>query len=278
MKSSRKQTTTASRAAGRFAGKRVLVTGAARGIGHEIASRFSAEGALVAYVDVDGKTLAEHAKALPADSRTQLFLEGDATRHESADLFVATTVKEFGGLDVLVNNVGVSSRGTIETTPESDWDRMNLNPKSIYLVSRAALPHLRKAGGGAIVNIGSSAGMRGIRNTAAYGTSKAAVVALTKLMALDHAAEGIRVNCVCPGLIQTDNSRRYTEIYANKHGITVEETMQRVLRHYPLGRVGRPRDVADAVLFLASDEAAWITGENLNVDGGRGAGTDEEDL
>jgi NAD(P)-dependent dehydrogenase (short-subunit alcohol dehydrogenase family) len=120
--------------------------------------------------------------------------------------------------------------------------------------------------------------MRGIPNTAAYGTSKAAVVALTKLMALDHAADAIRVNCVCPGLIETDNSRRYTEIYAAKHGITVEETMRRVLRHYPLGRVGKPLDVANAVLFLASDEAAWITGENLNVDGGRGAGTDEEDL
>lgn len=262
----------------RFQDKRVLVTGAAKGIGFVIASGFAAEGARVAHVDIDEGQLRSNADAAGEHFARHLYIGGDATSEDSVDRFVRMTTDGFGGLDIVINNVGVSTRGTIETTSMADWDRMTLNTKSIYLVSRRALCDLRHSEAASIVNIGSAVGVRGIPNTAAYGTSKAGVVALTRLMALDCAADGIRVNCVCPGLIETDNSRRYTELYAAKHGLSVEEVQRLVLRHYPLKRVGQPRDVADAVLFLASEAAAWITGEILNVDGGRNAGTDEEDL
>ncbi|WP_292619889.1 SDR family oxidoreductase [Mesorhizobium sp.] len=262
----------------RFQDRRVLVTGAAKGIGYAIASSFAAEGASVVHVDVDNVRLDSNAKAAGMSADRHLYLTGDATSEPSVEQFIKVAFERFGGLDIVINNVGVSTRGTIETTSMAEWDRMALNTKSIYLVSRFAMPHLRRSKNASIVNIGSAAGVRGIPNTAAYGTSKAGVVALTRLMALDCARDGIRVNCVCPGLIETDNSRRYTEIYAAKHGLTVEEVQRLVLRHYPLARVGQPQDVADAVLFLASAAASWITGEALNVDGGRNAGTDEEDL
>ncbi len=258
---------------GRVEGKRALVTGAGRGNGRAIAELLAAEGAAVACLDLDGAAAAQVAQAISARGGRAIDLEGNAADGRSVEEFVTRAVEALGGLDILVNNAGIGGPGTLDTTDEAEWDRvLGTNPRSVFLVSKAALPHLRSAGGGAIVNLGSGVGVRGAPNWVAYGSSKAAVVMLTKNLALDHAGEGIRVNCVCPGLIETDMGLRNLEIRARELGISLEEMRQRSAAGYPLGRNGQPRDVAYAVLYLASDEASWVTGEILIVDGGRCAG------
>lgn len=258
---------------GRLSGKRALVTGAGRGNGRAIAELFGAEGAAVACVDLDAVAAESVAAGIQRAGGRALALGGDVADAASVEQLVARAAEALGGLDVVVNNVGIGGQGTVESTPESEWDRvLGTNPKSVYLVSKFALPYLRAAGGGAIVNIGSGVGVRGAPNWAAYGASKAAVVMLTKNMALDHAADGIRVNCVCPGMIETDLSLSNLEWRARQQGISLEEARRQAAASYPLGRLGQPRDVAYAVLYLASDEASWVTGATLIVDGGRCAG------
>lgn len=259
---------------GRLRGKKALVTGAARGIGLGIAALFSREGAAVACVDRDRPALDAIKSEFESPDQKIIFLVGDATSEQSVNAFVEQAASELGGLDIVVNNAALTGRGSIETTSEADWDRISLNTKTIYLVSRSALSHLRKSAGPAIVNIGSGAGVRGFRGAAAYGTAKSGVLALTRLMALDHGPEGIRVNCVCPGLTETDNSRAYAEAEARQRNISIEDVKRQSARLYPLGRIGTPLDIASAVLFLSSDEASWITGATLVVDGGRCAGAD----
>jgi NAD(P)-dependent dehydrogenase (short-subunit alcohol dehydrogenase family) len=261
---------------GRLADKRALVTGAGKGNGRAIAELFAAQGAAVACVDLDEGAANEAAAGIVASGGQAVGLAGDVARAESVERFVARAVETLGGLEILVNNVGLGGPGTIETTDEAEWDRvLAVNAKSVYLVSRAALPHLRAAGrdgGAAVVNIGSGVGVRGAPNWVAYGSSKAAVVMLTKNMALDHARDGIRVNCVCPGQIETELGLGNLRLRAEALGISLEEMLRRSAASYPLGRIGQPRDVAYAALYLASDEASWVTGEVLIVDGGRCAG------
>ena len=257
----------------RLSGKRAVVTGAGRGNGRAIAELFGAEGAAVACVDIDVAAAGGTAQAVGAAGGRAVPLVGDAADADAVQRFVGDAAAALGGLDIVVNNVGIGGQGTVETIAEADWDRvMRTNPKSVYLVSRAALPFLRAAGGGAIVNIGSGVGIRGAANWAAYGASKAAVVMLTKNMALDHAADGIRVNCVCPGMIDTELARTNLEWRSRERGTTMDEERRRAAASYPLGRLGTPRDVAYAVLYLASDEAGWVSGAILAVDGGRCAG------
>jgi NAD(P)-dependent dehydrogenase (short-subunit alcohol dehydrogenase family) len=258
---------------GRLAGKRALVTGAGKGNGQAIAELFAAQGAAVACVDLDERAANDVAAVIVASGGRAVGLAGDVARAESVERFVAEAVEALGALEILVNNVGLGGPGTIETTDEAEWDReLAVNAKSVYLVSRASLPHLRQAGGAAIVNIGSGVGVRGAPNWVAYGSSKAAVVMLTKNMALDHACEGIRVNCVCPGQIETELGLGNLRFRAEALGISLEEMLRRSAASYPLGRIGQPLDVAYAALYLASDEASWVTGEILIVDGGRCAG------
>jgi NAD(P)-dependent dehydrogenase (short-subunit alcohol dehydrogenase family) len=258
---------------GRLNGKRALVSGAGRGIGRAIATLFALEGAAVAGVDIDKQAISEAVKDMRGPQKA-VGLTGDVTKASSVEGFVNEAASALGGLDIVVNNVGLSGRGTVETTAEADWDRISLNTKSVYLISKYAVPHLRAAGGGSIVNLGSGTGVRGSANVVAYGTAKSGVIALTKLMALDHAAEGIRVNCVCPGLTDTDLSRSNRERYAKAHDMTLEETNKLMTKNYPLGRMGRPLDIAYGVLYMSSDEACWVTGTTLLVDGGRCAGHD----
>jgi NAD(P)-dependent dehydrogenase (short-subunit alcohol dehydrogenase family) len=177
-------------------------------------------------------------------------------------------VEEFGGLDVVVNNAGITIVGAAHTMDEDDWDKeLAINTKSVYLVSKAAWPHLEARGGGAIVSTASIAGIWAIPEDAAYCASKAAVIMLTKCMALDGAKAGIRVNCVCPGFIQTPMIDGYFADQADP-----EAARAGAVALHPLGRLGTPLDIADGFVYLASDDARWVTGTALTVDGGLTSG------
>ncbi|MDH4175950.1 MAG: SDR family oxidoreductase [Thermoleophilia bacterium] len=253
------------RQGGRLAGKVALVTGGGSGIGRETAARFAAEGARVAVADLRAGAAHEAAAELGGEAAG---LELDVTSAASAEQAVAAVVARFGGLDVVVNNAGVTIVGAAHELAEDDWDReLATNLKSIYLVSRAAWPHLVARGGGAILQTASIAGLWAIPADAAYCASKAGAIMLTKCMALDGAKDGIRVNCVCPGFTETPMIEGYFAAQPDPAAARAHAT-----GIHPLGRLGRPRDLADAFVYLASDEAAWVTGTALVVDGGLTAG------
>ena len=188
----------------------------------------------------------------------------DVTSADEIDAGIARTLDELGGLDIVVNNAGITIVGAAHDMAEDDWDReLAINLKSVYLVSKAAWPHLQANGGGSIVSTASIAGLWAIPEDAAYCASKAAVVMLTKCMALDGAKDGIRVNCVCPGFIQTPMIDGY---FADQEDPQASRDFAVGL--HPLGRLGEPRDIADGFVYLASDDARWVTGTALVVDGG----------
>jgi NAD(P)-dependent dehydrogenase (short-subunit alcohol dehydrogenase family) len=251
--------------AGRLDGKVALVTGAGSGIGAETALRFGGEGALVAAADLRGGTASATAAAIGGRA---IGLEVDVTSAASVEAGIGETLERLGGLDVVVNNAGVTIVGAAHDMEEDDWDReLATNLKSVYLVSRAAWPHLVSRGGGAILSTASIAGLWAIPADAAYCASKAAVIMLTKCLALDGAKAGIRANCVCPGFIETPMIQGY---FADQPDPEAARTFATGL--HPLGRLGAPRDIADAFVYLASDEAAWVTGTALTVDGGLTSG------
>jgi NAD(P)-dependent dehydrogenase (short-subunit alcohol dehydrogenase family) len=246
---------------GRLEGKVALVTGAGSGIGRETAMRFAQEGAHVCAADLRSETAEDTAAAIGGDA---IGLQLDVTSAASASAGVDAVVERFGGIDVIVNNAGVTIVGAAHELEESDWDKeLAANLKGIYLVSRAAWPHLVSRGGGAILVTASIAGIWAIPADAAYCASKAGAIMLTKCMALDGAKAGIRVNCVCPGFTETPMIEGY---FADQPD--PEASRAFAVSIHPLGRLGKPRDIADAFVYLASDEAAWVTGTALVVDGG----------
>lgn len=249
---------------GRLEGKVALITGAASGIGRRTAERFADEGAVVVVGDLDeagARAAAEHL------GRDALGLRLDVTDADSAAAAVATVVAQRGRLDVLVNNAGVTITGAAHDLTEDDWDReMRVNVKSVYLMSRAAWPHL-VASKGNIVNTASIAALWAIPADAAYCASKAAVLMLTKCMALDGARDGVRSNCVCPGYTDTPMIQGY---FADQTDPASARTFAESI--HPLGRLGRPDDIASAMVYLASDDASWVTGSALTVDGGLTSG------
>lgn len=245
----------------RLAGKVAIVTGAARGIGRATALRFLAEGARVALSDRDAAAL-EEVGAGPADA---VVMHGcDVARAEQVEALVAATLARFGRIDILVNNAGYGHRGTIEATSEAEWDAlMATNVKGVFLCSKAVVPVMRRQGGGTIVNVASTTSFIGIPERAAYVASKGAVAGLTRAMAIDHAKDGIRVNAVAPGTVASDY---YERIVA---GAPDPEAMRRMLAaRQVIGRAGTPEEIANAILFLASDEASFCCGTILLVDGG----------
>ncbi len=261
-------TGTASGGKGALAGKVALVTGGASGIGRATAVLLGREGAAVMVHDLkeEGRDTAD---AIVAAGGRASFVQGDVTRAADCHAAVQKTVSEFGRLDVLVNNAGIIRRASVVDTTEEEWDRvMAVNVKSVFLFCKSAIPVMARGGGGVIVNTASGWGLDGGPNAAPYCASKAAVVNLTKAMAIDHAGQNIRVNCVCPGDTDTPMLREEARQLGQDVGGFLTRSAQR-----PLGRMGRPEEIAQAILFLASDASSYVTGTALVVDGGGHAGS-----
>jgi meso-butanediol dehydrogenase/(S,S)-butanediol dehydrogenase/diacetyl reductase len=248
----------------RFEGKVVIITGAASGIGLAAARRFGSEGASLSLADVNAEALKAEAEALDIGKKRLTAHRVDVSIEQELNDLVAATVEQFGRIDVLINNAGVGSFGYVtEVTPE-DWRRViAVDLDAVYLGSRAAMPHLMKTNGN-IVNTASISGMFGDYGFAAYNAAKAGVINLTRSMALDHAPHGVRVNAVSPGLIRTPLAAPLHED---------NRIMGEYARLVPMGRAGKPEEIAAAMAFLASDDASYVTGFNLVVDGGLTAAT-----
>lgn len=245
----------------RLDNKVAIVTGAASGIGAGIAERFQAAGAAVVLFDINGEGVLGMERKLRQTGQA-LAITGDVSREEDAKGAVEQAVRTFGGLDILVNNAGIELAGTVVQMTSSDWDRqLNVNLKSVFLFSKYAIPHLRGRQG-AILNISSVHAFTSYEGTAAYDASKAGILGLTRAMALDHGREGIRVNAICPGYIDTPML-----VSPGSTQSDAAAAMQQILSVHRLGRIGTPRDIADAALFLVSDSAPFISGSVLVVDG-----------
>jgi NAD(P)-dependent dehydrogenase (short-subunit alcohol dehydrogenase family) len=245
----------------RLKNKIAVVTGAGSGIGRACAIALAREGAKVVLVGRRKERLEETATEI-GDSA--LILPADVSVQDEVAGVVEQTVAHFGGLNVLLNNAGVLHIGTAEQITEEQWDEtFNVNVRGLWLLSRAALPALRKAGVGSIINMASVLGISGARNRASYAPSKGAVVLLTKCMAIDHGHEHIRVNAICPSFVETDLTAAVISKAANPNSVRAE----RIAVH-PIGRLGQPEDVAGLAVYLASDESSWVTGAVLPVDGG----------
>jgi NAD(P)-dependent dehydrogenase (short-subunit alcohol dehydrogenase family) len=238
-----------------------IVTGAGSGIGRACAVALARESARVALVGRRKDRLEETAREI-GDSA--LVLAADVSNKDEIARVVDRTIAHFGGLDVLLNNAGVLHIGTAEQITEKQWDEtFNVNVRGLWLLSRAVLPHLRKAGGGSIINMASVLGINGARNRASYAPSKGAVVLLTKCMAIDHGHEHIRVNAICPSFVETDLTAEVVSKAPDPKAVRSE----RIAVH-PIGRLGQPEDIAGLAVYLASDESSWVTGSVFPVDGG----------
>lgn len=264
-----KQSAAKTRNGGRLHGKVALITGAGSGIGRASALLFAREAAAVGIVDLNEKAGQDTAEAIAAAGGRALFLAADVTRAADCRRAVDAVAEKFGALHILFNNAGVIRRASVLELSEADWDRvMAVNVKSIFLMSKFALPVLEKSGGGSIINTASGWGLAGGPRAAAYCASKGAVVLLTKAMAIDHGPRNIRVNCICPGDTDTPMLRNEAEQLGAASGEFLREAAQR-----PLRRVGQPEEIARAALYLAGDDSSFVTGTALVVDGGGLAGT-----
>ena len=245
----------------RLEGKVAFISGGAQGMGAAEARLFAAEGAMVAIGDVLEEEGRRVAAQIGEAGGKAIFLALDVTSESQWQDAIAATVAEFGKLDILVNNAGIGGHGTVENTTVADWDRvMDINAKGVFLGTKSAIPELRRAGGGSIINISSQLGLVGVDNSSPqYQASKGAVRLLTQSTAIQYAGEGIRANSVHPGPIVTPMTEA---------GRADPERNELTLSRIPLGRHGEPGDVAYGVLFLASDESSFMTGSELVIDGG----------
>jgi NAD(P)-dependent dehydrogenase (short-subunit alcohol dehydrogenase family) len=245
----------------RVGGKVAVVTGAGSGIGRACALALAREGARVVLVGRRASRLEEVAREI---GDAALVVVADISRAEEIAGIVEKTVGRFGGLNVLLNNAGVLHVGTAEEITEEQWDQtFNVNVRGLWMLSRAVLGPMRRAGGGSIINMASVLGINGARNRASYAASKGAVVLLTKCMAIDHGHERIRVNAICPGFVETELTAAVLS-RAPDPGLVRAE---RIAVH-PIGRLGQPEDIAGLAVYLASDESSWVTGAVFPVDGG----------
>ena len=248
----------------RLSGKVALITGGGTGIGRAIALAFAREGASVAVAGRRLEKLRQVINEVHKQDGAGLAMECDVSRARDVERAVKGTVERFGRVNVLVNNAGTLHVSTVEGISEEEWDRvMTVNVKGPFLMSRAVLPEFRKCGGGVIVNLGSVLGLVAVKDRAAYCASKGGVTMLTKAMALDHAHENIRVNCICPSIVETELVKRVFD--QSEQGQALRKARVATI---PLGRIGQPADVAEMAVFLASEESSWLTGTAIPLDGG----------
>ena len=249
----------------RLKGKIGIITGAGSGIGRACAIAMAKEGARVALVGRRKDRIEEVAREI---GESAVAIAADVSKTKEINRLLEEAVQRFGGLNFLLNNAGVLHVGTSEQITEEQWDEtFNVNVRGLWLLSRAALPHIRTAGGGSIINVASILGLVGARNRAADASSKGAVVQLTKSMAIDHGHENIRVNAICPSFVETELTERLIGQATDAAAFRKE----RIAAH-PLGRLGQPEDIAGLAIYLASEESSWMTGAALPVDGGYAAG------
>jgi NAD(P)-dependent dehydrogenase (short-subunit alcohol dehydrogenase family) len=252
---------------GRFDGKVALVVGGSLGIGRAAAERLAADGAAVFVGGHDEASVQAAVEQLNAGGARADGLAGDLREPAHADALVAGALDAFGGLDVLVYSAGLQRYGTVETTSDETWEEVfDVNVRGIHRVARAAIPALRARSGGAIVLVSSTQATASQTDVAAYTASKGAISALTRAMALDHAPDGIRVNAVAPGSVDTPMLRWAAELHSD--GRNADEVIAEWGGAHPLGRVATTAEVGDAIAFLASDDARFVTGAELRVDGG----------
>ena len=252
----------------RLTGKSAVVTGGASGIGRETALRFAGEGAALVCADRDEAGAAAVAAEIAAKGGTALGVAADITSESDVATLVDEALAARGNVDVLVNNAGVTILGGVAELTEADWQReIDINLTGAWRVSKAFWPHFAQAGGGVILSTASIAGIIAAPQDAAYVASKAGLIMLTRCMALDGASVGIRANCICPGFVDTPMFDGFLAEQPDPAG-----ALARAAGRTPLGRIGTPRDIADGFVYLASDDARWVTGTALVIDGGLTAG------
>ena len=258
----------------RFSGRSIIVTGAGSGIGRATALRFALEGAAVAAVDIDEAAVNSLAQELQQKGLVCRAHQADIASRQDVDRFVEATIADFKRIDFLFNNAGVEFVAPVLDTTDEHWDHvLDTNLKGTFMVARACLPAMIECGGGAIVNNASDAGLRGIRVNAAYSTSKAGIIHLTKSIALDYGKYNIRCNCLCPGCIRTPLCERFNAEVGARKGRSGEDVLQEFVEaNIPMARVGLPEEVASVVAFLCSDDGRYVSGATIAVDGGLTAG------
>lgn len=258
--------------AARLQDKVAIVTGAGSGLGRASAQRFAREGARVVCADIDAAAAVAAAAAIIADGGEAIGVGVDVTREEDAERMADAALRSFGAIDVLFANAGIAGVGSVTSTTRDTWDRViGVNLTGVWLCNKAVVPAMQARGGGSIINQASIGGLVGFSGILPYAAAKAGVIGLTRQAAIEYAAAKIRFNAICPGTVVTPLVvRTYEERggIAIGSGQTFDEAMKANAARYPMGRLGTPDDVAGMAVFLASDEAAWITGAAFVVDGG----------
>ncbi len=244
--------------------KTAIITGAGAGIGAASARLFAAEGASLVCVDLDGGKLSELAKEIAGSAGQCLPVRADVSQRSDVQHVISETLRRFGRVHILFNNAGIVPPGTVEAISEEQWDRaMAINVKSMYLFCHALLPHFKAAGGGVILNTASATALRAVPERAYYTDTKAAVIGLTKSMALDHVRHNIRVNCLCPGTTDTPSLAQRIAAFPDP-----AQTRENFLARQPMGRFGSAEEIAQAALYLVSNDSSFVTGVAFPIDGG----------